>query len=116
MSGEYYLYCVILRDCYFSNQAHKLLDSHKNIKKEIVIIEQEHKEKYKTDQIKTFPQIYLKKNNANGTQLLGGYSELQNFINKFYGNYNKQYLKDFLDQNNNWSKKSTLRLIELINS
>ncbi len=116
MSSDYYLYCVILNNCPYSEAAHQLLNSYTNIKKEFTFVEQSEKEKYKTEKINTFPQIYLKKYNSNGTQLIGGYDSIKNFFNQFYGNYDKEKLKNYLLNNKSWSKKSTLRLIELINS
>ena len=116
MSSDYYLYCVILKNCPYSEAAFSLLNSYNNIKKEFTFVEQHNKENYKTEQINTFPQIYFKKYNSNGTQLIGGYSDIKLFFDKFYGNYDKSMLKIFLDENKSWSKKSSLRLIELINS
>ena len=116
MSSDYYLYCVILKNCPYSEAAFSLLNSYNNIKKEFTFVEQNNKEIYKTEQIKTFPQIYLKKYNSNGTQLIGGYSNIKNMFDQFYGNYDKKILRIFLDENKSWSKKTTLRLIELINS
>jgi hypothetical protein len=97
-------------------QAEKLLNSYNKLKKNIITIPYSDKEKYKTSEINTFPQIYLKKNNSNGNLLLGGYSDLKDFYDKFY---NKQYsqnnVSEFIDKKK-WSKKATLRLIELITS
>jgi glutaredoxin len=116
MSSEYYLYCVILKNCPYSEAAHTFLNSYNNIKKEFTFINQNEKENYKTKKINTFPQIYLKKYNSNGTQLIGGYTEIKNFFNEFYGKYNNDIITKFLSNNNLWSKKTTLRLVELINS
>ena len=114
--SNYYLYCVILEDCPFSIEAKKLLDSHNKFKKEINIIKYNDKEKYKTELINTFPQIYLKKYGSKGSQLIGGYTDIQYIFNKFYGKYNNNEVESFLTNNKSWSKKGFLRLIELINS
>ena len=72
-------------------------------------------EQYKTQQINTFPQIYLCKSNNNGTQLLGGYDDLYNFISEFKGKkFNDQLINNFMSKYS-WSKKATLRMIQLIN-
>ena len=115
MLTDYYLYCVILKNCPYSEAAYSLLNTYEKINKEFTFVTQDDKENYKTDKIKTFPQIYLKKYNSNGTQLIGGYSEIKSIFDQFYGKYDKNNLKKFLSDNNNWSKKTTLRLIELIN-
>jgi hypothetical protein len=112
---EYYINAVILDGCGYSKAANDLLDKYSNIKKKYVFVNYNEKDKYKTDLIQTFPQIYLKKENSNNNLLLGGYSELQNFINTFYGKYNDKQIDEFMKINQRWSKKGTLRLIELIN-
>ena len=89
---------------------------------EFIIINYDEKEKFKTDYINTYPQIYLMKKNSNGNLLLGGYNELNNFINIFkdYKNKNKDIFykekNNFINNNTNWSNKATLRLIQLISS
>jgi len=111
--SNYYLYLIVLKDCPYGNNAIQLLENYniKNFEKNTIKIHD--KEKYKTELIDTFPQIYLKKKNSNGSLLLGGYSELKSFFDKFYQTpLNETYLNNF---NKNWSKKATLRLIELIN-
>ena len=114
--SNYYLHAIILENCPFSNAASELLKNNKNIKSNISTITQSNKENYKTADIQTFPQIYLKKNNKNGSLLLGGYTELKNILDTFQKTkYSKENIDNFLSNNKNWSKKSTLRLIELIN-
>ncbi len=111
---KYFIKAILLEDCSYSNAAYQLIQTHQ-IPTDITWINQSNKENYKKDQINTFPQIYLKKINSNGNLLLGGYQELEHFINTFYGqklietNINKWMEKT------SWSKKSTLRLIQLIN-
>ena len=114
--SKYYINAIILDGCGYSKAANDLLDKYSNIKKQYVFVNYDEKDKYKTELIQTFPQIYLKKENSNNNLLLGGYSELQNFINTFYGKYNDKQLDEFIRINPRWSKKGTLRLIELINN
>ena len=117
MSSNYYLHCIILKKCPFSEAAYSLIKSNDHIKTEYTFINYTDKEKYKTENINTFPQIYLKKINSNGSQLIGGYNEFKNLFNFFYNNYNNKLLEEFKKNNNiKWSNKTLLRLIELINT
>ena len=56
----YYLFIVVLENCGYSKAAVELLNNYK-IKYKSIIIKQEEKSKYITNEINTFPQIYLKK-------------------------------------------------------
>jgi glutaredoxin len=113
--NNYYLYAIILEGCPYSKKAEELLNSYNNLEKNIITISYSDKEKYKTNEINTFPQIYLKKKNSNGNLLLGGYSDLKDFYNNFYKKtYSENNVSNFIN-NKNWSKKAVLRLIELIN-
>lgn len=112
--SDYYIKAILLEECSYSKKARELLEKH-NIKAEIITVNHNNKEQYKTNQINTFPQIYLCKNNNKGSQLLGGYNDLADFFEKFKDkeldmnnviNFGKKYL---------WSKKGILRLIQLIN-
>jgi hypothetical protein len=114
--SKYYINAIILNGCGYSKAANELLDKYSNIKKNYVFVNYDEKDKYKTELIQTFPQIYLKKENSNNNLLLGGFSDLQNFINTFYGEYDEKKLNEFMKNNSRWSKKGTLRLIELINN
>lgn len=115
MTNNYYLFCVILENCPYSIAAHELINSYKNIKKEFIFIKRNNMENYKTDLISTFPQIYLKRYNTNGSQLIGGYTELKNIIDTFHNKIENNTIDSYLKQNISWNKKSLLRLIELIN-
>jgi glutaredoxin-related protein len=113
--SNYYLQAIVLEGCPYSNAAIELLNNHKNIKSKIITVNQSNKEDYKTIDISTFPQIYLKRNDKNGSLLLGGYDKLKEAFDTFYFNkYSKENVNNFI--NNKWSKKSVLRLIELINT
>ena len=109
----YYLYIITLKDCPYSIAALKLLDS-LNIEYKHRIVSQTNKEKYKTKEIDTFPQIYLVKD---GTKLLlGGYDKLKEFIKVFKNQeYNKKNILDFQNEYKLWNKKSILRLLTIIN-
>lgn len=109
----YYLYIITLKDCPYSIAALELLDS-LNIKYKHRIVTQTNKEKYKTKEIDTFPQIYLVKDGIK--LLLGGYDKLKEFINKFINQkYNEENILKFHDNNKLWNKKFILRLIKIIN-
>lgn len=111
---KYYIKAILLKNCSYSLAAYDLIKLHK-LPTEIIWVDINDKSKYKTDKIDTFPQIYLKKYNSNGNLLLGGYTELSDTISTLL----KQKLStttitNFMNKYN-WSKKATLRLIELIN-
>jgi glutaredoxin len=112
--NNYYLQTVILENCPYGNATLRLFEQH-NIKTQIITVTQNNKDNYKTENIQTFPQIYLKKNNSKGSLLLGGYDELVSFIDKFkLQSYSKKNIDEFIDTKK-WSRKATLRLIELLN-
>ena len=112
--SDYSLKLILLQNCGYSIAANELIQSHK-IPSQTQWISSSEKELYITDKIQTYPQIYLNKFNSKGNLLLGGYTDLKSFIDTFKGS-------KLLDSNVNefmkkykWSKKSTLRLIQLIN-
>ena len=110
----YYLKAIILENCPYSINANKLIDIHK-IPSKIINVNNENKHIYKTDIYDTFPQIYLEKNGKLGSLLLGGYNNLYDFIMTFKGTqYSTENVNEFMNKSN-WSKKATLRLIQLIN-
>ena len=112
--SDYYIKAILLDGCPYTIAANDLLNTH-NITSKIINVNNVDKNQYKTHLINTFPQIYLCKNNNNGTQLLGGYDDLINFVSNFKGKkYNENLVKKFTDKYS-WSKKATLRLIQLIN-
>lgn len=111
--SNYSLLIIVLEGCGYSKAAIDFLEPY-NIKKKFINIKYDEKDKYKTSSIQTFPQIYLKKNKS--TLLLGGYEDLVEAFNMFYKKYNKQDIITFKKNNLDWSEKSKLRLIELINS
>ena len=111
----YYLFIVVLEHCPYSESAVRLLEENKINFKSLKIKSLE-KDKYKTVDISTFPQIYLKKTRNNDTLLLGGFTDLKsffvNFINK---KYDENKVIEFKKKYELWNKHSILRLIELIN-
>jgi len=112
---NYYLQLVVLENCPYSNAALELVKPLEN-KTNIIKVNQTNKENYKTNDISSFPQIYLKKYNSNGSLLLGGYTDLKSFYETFQNQpYSEKNVNEFLKKYNKWSKKSTLRLIQLIN-
>jgi hypothetical protein len=113
--SNYYLQNIILKDCPYGIATIELLKQN-NIKNKIITVTDKNKYNYKTEKINTFPQIYLKRYNSKGSLLLGGYSDLNSFLNKFkFKEYSKKNVDEFIDENKYWSKKATLRLIELVN-
>ena len=114
---DYYLYAIVLEGCGFSNAAIELLQPNiTNKTAEIFPIRQDVKETYKTKLIQTFPQIYLKRRNSNGSLLIGGYNDILNLYTLFRGKYLKEDVNKYLNEQTNINKKALLRIIELINS
>ena len=110
----YYIKIISLEGCPYSISAENLLTNMK-IKHNLIRIKYNDCDKYITDDIQTFPQIYLKKNNSKGSLLLGGYDDLKYSIDLFKGQkLNDNNINNFMKKYN-WSKKSVLRLIELYN-
>jgi glutaredoxin len=111
----YYLFVVTLEDCPYSMAAIDLLNSFK-IKYKHLKVNRNEKEKFKTVEINTFPQIYLKKNKTNDSLLLGGYSNLKEFVDTFINQkYDEKKILQFQNKYLLWHKKPILRLIEIIN-
>lgn len=112
--SNYHIYAIILKGCHYSSNAYDLIKNHK-IPADIVHINQNEKYKFKSRYYSTFPQIYLNKIGHKGNLLLGGYSDLNNFIKTFKNKeLNNNHVEKFMN-NYKWSKKATLRFIELIN-
>jgi glutaredoxin len=111
--NNYYIKAILLDSCPYSAKANRLLFKY-NIPHEILYVTNETKDIYKTQYISTYPQIYLNKLNNKGNLLLGGYTDLKNFINTFRSNITLHNITTFM-KDYKWSKKSTLRLIQLIN-
>jgi glutaredoxin len=113
-SSNYYLHAILLNNCPYSNSADQLLKNFK-IPCQITRVDNNNKNNFKTNLISTFPQIFLKKYNNKGTLLLGGYSDLESFVNDFKSiKYDEKKVNEFMKKYG-WAKKATLRLIQLIN-
>ena len=109
----YYLFIITLEDCFYCEAAINLLNSFK-IKYKYLKVNRNEKDKFKTTEISTFPQVYLKQNN--NTLLLGGYDNLKEFIDKFINQkYNEKKILEFHNKYKLWNKKSILKLIKIIN-
>jgi len=114
--SKYYIYAFLLKGCPYSNKAYELLLSNK-INHLIETVTSDNKEKFKMENYSTFPQIFLKKEGSIESLFLGGYSDLNEFINTFKNNqYNKENVNKFQNKYNWWSRKAILRSIQLINN
>ena len=110
----YYLQLISLKDCPYSEAAQSLLKDN-NINHKLVLVNRNEKDKFKTDNISTFPQIYLKKENSNGSVLIGGYDSLKEYYDSAKNTKNLDKLKKVIKKNiSGISEKSVLRLIQLI--
>jgi glutaredoxin len=105
----------MLENCPYSIAANDLLKQH-NVPSKMKWITQNEKHNYVTDMISTYPQIYLKKYNSNQHLLLGGYDDLASFMTNFLSQKLTDTNIDTFNRKYNWSKKATLRLIQLINT
>lgn len=104
----YQLKVISLEGCPYSQNTEKLLTDYKY---NLVRINAKEKEKYKTDKIKTFPQIYLEKNGQ--AILLGGNNDLEDIM-KIIKLKNLEQMKNGLKTKYpELSIKTILRLIEV---
>lgn len=110
----YYLQLISLKGCPYSKAAESLLKNN-NIKHEITSVSNDEKDKFKTNKIRTFPQIYLKKQNSTGSVLIGGYDTIKKYYDQANSSKNLDKLKKEIKSNSEYiSDKSVLRLIELL--
>lgn len=112
--NKYYIMIILLKECYYSTSAYNLLISN-NIPCQFIHIDVNDADKYKTKFISTFPQIYLKNREKKGSLLLGGYNDLNIFIQNFKNQKLDNTKINLFREKYKWSKKATLRLIQLIN-
>jgi len=115
VNNNYYFKCILLEGCPYSISANNLLKEF-NIKSNIEWINNNNKDKYKTDKISTFPQIYLTKKNKIGKLLIGGYSDLKYLFDLVYKKKYNSETVNIIRNKYNYSKKTTLRVIQLINN
>lgn len=116
--SNYYFHVVILEGCGYSDAAKELLDKHNNIKKDYTFVEYINKEKYKkpNENITTYPQVFLKKNNMKGSLHIGGFDNLNDLFTSFYHKkYDDKKINEVYKKLN-IPKRTLLRIIELINS
>ena len=114
----YYFKIISLKSCPYSEAAESLFREN-NIKHELFKVDRAEKEKFKTADISTYPQIYLKKEHSNGSVLIGGFDTIKEYFDVVKNNTNNSKVLDKLKSkikkdNNNISDKSILRLIELL--
>jgi hypothetical protein len=113
--NNYFLKMILLEGCKYSIAAHDLTQTHQ-LPCQITWINQADKELFKNEKIQTFPQIYLNRFDSKGNLLLGGYDDLKSFYDTFKATkLDDSNINNFM-QKSKWSKKSTLRLIQLINN
>ena len=109
----YYLKIYVLKNCGYCSLALKILkkNMNKKFKLKIIKVNNEDKEKYKTSDIRTFPQVYLRKENSKGSLLLGGYTDIKFIINKIKLDLDKS--KRSIKKKYKFSNKVILRIIEI---
>lgn len=111
----YHLKVVLLEGCPYCKKTKKILDKYK-FKKNIITVTNDDKDKWKSPDITTFPQIYLMKQNKKNHLLIGGFSDI-NFIEeqiKKLNDKNLSKIKNIITSKyKQISDKSALRLIEL---
>lgn len=117
--SDYYIKAILLEGCPYSVSADELMKK-QTISNKSTWITQNEKHKFVTDKISTYPQIYLTKlrgmGTTEGTLLLGGFDDLNQFFNTFKSvALSDNNINKFMNKYK-WSKKATLRLIQLINS
>lgn len=105
--SKYYIHIVVLENCPYGKSAINHLKTQK-IHYTNTIVNNSNKEHYKKD-MNTFPQIYIKKKHHKESLLLGGYDDLMYAHNNLNINTQDTFMKKYI----NFSKKMTLRLLEL---
>lgn len=115
----YYFKLVSLENCPYSIACMELFTNNM-IKHELVQVKYDEKETFKSDEIDTFPQIYLKKKYSKGSILIGGYMDIKKYYDMINqeSSYNDMILNEIkllLNKNNNIiSDKSVLRIVQLL--
>jgi glutaredoxin len=112
--NNYFLKIILLENCPYSIALDKLIKNN-NIPNNSIWVNQTQKNNYKTDQIDTFPQIYLNKMNNKDNLLFGGYDDFSDFFSQFKSQKLSDDKINFYMKKLQWSKKAVLRLIQLIN-
>ena len=115
----YYFKLVSLEGCPYSKAGEELFSNNK-IKHELIKVQHKEKIKFKSDNINTFPQIYLKKKYSKGSLLVGGYDDIKEYydlVNSSNDPIDKiiKKFKGLLDKKiENISDKSVLRIAQLL--
>ena len=115
--SDYYIYAILLQGCSYSRNADEILKKN-NIKHIIEKVPYDNKEKFKMENFRTYPQIFLRKETSKESLFFGGYSDLENvimLIKKNKSDYDLEiFIKNFQSKYIGWSRKAILRLIQLI--
>ena len=110
---KYKLKIIVLENCPYSIAAYELLTNY-NISFEKIIVNQNNKEKYKTDKISTFPQIYILNNKD---ILLGGYSDIEEIFDIINSSNNLDKIKEKLNiKYPKYNNKIILRIIQIFSN
>ena len=106
---KYKLKVIVLENCPYSIAAAELLTNY-NIPFEKILIKQNNKEKFKTSEISTFPQVYMINNKDQ--ILLGGYSDLEEIVDIINSSKNLDKIKEKLSKKYS-NYRIILRIIEI---
>jgi glutaredoxin len=107
----YSLKANVLEGCPYSENLIILLNKN-NIPIEYKRIKNADKEKYKTSEIHTFPQIYLNGNNM--SYLIGGFDDVNEIFNILKLNKLNIIKKKISNKFPSWDYKIILRLIQVL--
>ena len=104
-----HLEAVVLENCWYSKELITLLNKN-NININYISVSQSDKHKYKTNDLTTFPQVYL----INDTEriLIGGYDDISKIINIINTRDYKYITQNISSKYNMLSKNTQLRLIK----
>ena len=106
---------IILDGCPYSIALKQLLKDTISLKLiDVITISYENKEKFKTDEISTFPQLYLINSLDQKTYLIGGYDTTKSIIDEINKNNNLNKLKLKLKKTlPKFTTKQILRVIQI---
>jgi len=108
------MHIILLENCQYSELAYDLVNKY-NIKSKITNVSHSEKNKFKSIDIATYPQIYMKRQNKHDSFLIGGYDNLNELFTLFYKKQYNIHNVEKMMAKYNMSKKLILRFIELIN-
>jgi len=107
----YSLKANVLEGCPYSENLIILMNKYK-IPIEYKRIKYMDKEKYKTDEIRTFPQVYLQYNKK--TLLVGGFDDMNEILDIIKLNKLNSIKKKISNKYSDWNNMMILRLIQLL--